>query len=362
MVLVWAAAWASAIRADPPLRLATYHSDAARPGPGLLLHAIVQGKDPQLQALAQVVALLDADVLLLHDIDLDAGGATAAALGRFLAQNGAPYAHILAPMPNAGVPSGLDLNGDGRLGRANDALGYGAFRGQGGMVLLSRLPIISEELIDFTGLLWRDLPGASLPKRSDGTAFPSAAALEVQPLSAVGAWAVPLRLPGGAGRLWVMAFHASPPVFDGPEDRNGRRNADELHLWAQALDGTLAPALPGQYFALMGVTNIDPLLGEGRRDGLQRLAQHPRLHPDAQSPHLGLPTVDWSGLGLGLRQASRIFPARSLQVRGGGVMWPAPQSPKAAIFTKASRHRPVWLDIAIPPAPQAMPPPQVVQN
>lgn len=362
MVLVWAAAWASAIRADPPLRLATYHSDAARQGPGLLLHAIVQGKDPQLQALARVVALLDADVLLLHDIDLDAGGATAAALGRFLAQNGAPYAHILAPMPNAGVPSGLDLNGDGRLGRANDALGYGAFRGQGGMVLLSRLPIISEELIDFTGLLWRDLPGASLPKRSDGTAFPSAAALEVQPLSAVGAWAVPLRLPGGAGRLWVMAFHASPPVFDGPEDRNGRRNADELHLWAQALDGTLAPALPGQYFALMGVTNIDPHLGEGRRDGLQRLAQHPRLHTDAQSPHLGLPTVDWSGLGLGLRQASRIFPARSLQLRGGGVMWPAPQSPKAAIFAKASRHRPVWLDIAIPPAPQAMPPPQVVQN
>lgn len=309
-----------------------------------------------------MVALLDADVLLLHDIDLDAGGATAAALGRFLAQNGAPYAHILALMPNAGVPSGLDLNGDGRLGRANDALGYGAFRGQGGMVLLSRLPIISEELIDFTGLLRRDLPGASLPKRSDGTAFPSAAALEVQPLSAVGAWAVPLRLPGGAGRLWVMAFHASPPVFDGPEDRNGRRNADELHLWAQALDGTLALALPGQYFALMGVTNIDPILGEGRRDGLQRLAQHPRLHPDAQSPHLGLPTVDWSGLGLGLRQASRIFPARSLQLRGGGVMWPAPQSPKAAIFAKASRHRPVWLDIAIPPAPQAMPPPQVVQN
>jgi len=43
-------------------------------------------------------------------------------------------------------------------------------------------------------------------------------------------------------------------------------------------------------------------------------------------------------------------------------MWPAPQSPKAAIFVKASRHRPVWLNIAIPPAPQAMPPPQVVQN
>lgn len=355
-------AWASSIRAEAQLRLATYHSDAARKGPGLLLHALLQGKDPQLHALAHVIAVLDADILLLHDIDLDAGGATSAALGRFLAQNGAPYPHILAPMPNAGVPSGLDLNGDGRLGRANDALGFGAFRGQGGMVLLSRLPIITEELIDFTGLLWRDLPGAQLPRLSDGTPFPSAAALDVQPLSAVGAWAVPLRLPGGAGRLWVMAFHASPPVFDGREDRNGRRNADELRLWAQVLDGTMTPALPGQYFVLMGVTNIDPVLGEGRRDGLQRLAQHPGLHPDKTSPHLGLPTVDWSGLGLGLRQASRIFPARSLPLRGGGVLWPTPPSPAADIFAKASRHRPVWLDIAMPPPPQAMPPPQVVQK
>lgn len=354
-------AWASSIRAEAQLRLATYHSDAARKGPGLLLHALLQGKDPQLHALAQVIAVLDADILLLHDIDLDAGGATSAALGRFLAQQGAPYPHILAPMPNAGVPSGLDLNGDGRLGRANDALGFGAFRGQGGMVLLSRLPIITEELIDFTGLLWRDLPGAQLPRHSDGTPFPSAAALDVQPLSAVGAWAVPLRLPGGAGRLWVMAFHASPPVFDGREDRNGRRNADELRLWAQVLDGTMTPALPGQYFVLMGVTNIDPVLGEGRRDGLQRLAQHPGLHPDKTSPHLGLPTVDWSGLGLGLRQASRIFPARSLPLRGGGVLWPTPPSPAADIFAKASRHRPVWLDIAMPP-PRAMPPPQVVQK
>ena len=191
------------------MRLATYHSDAARQGPGLLLHALLQGKDPQLNALAQVIAVLDADILLLHDIDLDAGGATSAALGRFLAQNGAPYPHILAPMPNAGVPSGLDLNGDGRLGRANDALGFGAFRGQGGMVLLSRLPIITEDLIDFTGLLWRELPGANLPTHSDGTPFPSAAALDVQPLSAVGAWAVPLRLPGGAGRRAVA--HPTKP-------------------------------------------------------------------------------------------------------------------------------------------------------
>ena len=150
------------------MRLATYHSDAARQGPGLLLHALLQGKDPQLNALAQVISVLDADILLLHDIDLDAGGATSAALGRFLAQNGAPYPHILAPMPNAGVPSGLDLNGDGRLGRANDALGFGAFRGQGGMVLLSHLPIITEDLIRLLDQIGGNLKRGKYPEENHG--------------------------------------------------------------------------------------------------------------------------------------------------------------------------------------------------
>ena len=37
--------------------------------------------------------------------------------------------------------------------------------------------------------------------------------------------------------LHLLAHHPTPPVFDGPEDRNGRRNHDEAALWTAWLDG-----------------------------------------------------------------------------------------------------------------------------
>ena len=36
----------------------------------------------------------------------------------------------------------------------------------------------------------------------------------------------------GSTTLHVLASHPTPPTFDGPEDRNGRRNHDEIRFWA----------------------------------------------------------------------------------------------------------------------------------
>ena len=33
-------------------------------------------------------------------------------------------------------------------------------------------------------------------------------------------------------KIHFLVSHPTPPVFDGPEDRNGRRNHDEIRLWA----------------------------------------------------------------------------------------------------------------------------------
>ncbi len=35
----------------------------------------------------------------------------------------------------------------------------------------------------------------------------------------------------------VLACHPTPPVFDGPEDRNGCRNHDEIRFWIDYLAG-----------------------------------------------------------------------------------------------------------------------------
>jgi hypothetical protein len=45
----------------------------SRAGPGLLLRDIVGGDDPQVLATLEMIAAADADVLLLLDMDFDAG-------------------------------------------------------------------------------------------------------------------------------------------------------------------------------------------------------------------------------------------------------------------------------------------------
>ena len=58
-------------------------------------------------AIAVIVAL-DADVLLLTGVDFDTRLVTLNALAAKLAEAGAPYPHLFALPPNAGLPTGDD--------------------------------------------------------------------------------------------------------------------------------------------------------------------------------------------------------------------------------------------------------------
>ncbi|MBC7736155.1 MAG: endonuclease/exonuclease/phosphatase family protein, partial [Candidatus Saccharibacteria bacterium] len=135
------------------LRIATYNPELTRAGPGLLLQAIRRRHDPQVQAVVAVLARLDADVLLLTGIDYDYGQEAVAALAEALGEAGVDYPHVLALRPNTGMQTGLDLDGNGVLGEARDAQGYGRFSGSGGMAILSRRPFGAVR--NFSGLLWR---------------------------------------------------------------------------------------------------------------------------------------------------------------------------------------------------------------
>ena len=117
----------------PNLRIATYNIDFWAKGPGLALQSLQRGDNPAQLAAVQVIAKLDADVLLLTGIDYDLHGETLAALEKLLAAAGAPYPYRLALRPNTGVATGLDLNGNGVLGEPRDAQGYGRWAGEGGM-------------------------------------------------------------------------------------------------------------------------------------------------------------------------------------------------------------------------------------
>lgn len=337
------------------IRIASFNAGLGRDGPGLMLRDITSGKDDQVAAVVQVIAQTSPDILALQSLDWDHDGIGLAALALALKDAGADYPYSFSARPNSGLATDLDLDGDGRRGGPDDAQGYGNFSGQKGMAVLSRYPIRTDEIRDLSSLLWRDLPGATLPTHADGSPFPSAAAQAIQRLSYTAHWVIPIDLPGPRD-LTLLSFYASPPVFGGPEKRNERRNHDEIMLWLALLDGTLGPV--PENIVLAGGANLDPFDSDGQRSAIRRLLDDPRLQdPEpastgaalaADQGHRGpnaLDTVDWPKVGR--LRVDYVLPASDWQVVDAGVVWPAPDEPGHDTALTASRHRLVWVDLAL---------------
>lgn len=361
----------------PPVRVATFNTSLVRDASGGLRRDLEGGTDPQAQAVAAILQRVRPDVVLLLEVDRDPD-ALAVLQRQYLAvpQLGGgealDYPHHFVPPTNTGQPSGLDLDGDGRSDGPGDALGFGSFAGQYGMVVLSRHPIDVDAVRCFGELRWRDVAGATLP---DDPSTPAPAdwyspqALDVLPLSSKNHCVVPVRVEGGRP-LHLLASHPVPPVFDGPEDRNGLRNHDEIRLWAQLLDG--APGLPrllepDARFVIAGDLNADPLDGDSTGDPIGRwLLAHPRvaaepvpsseggfaaaqLQDGVNPTHRGAAahdTADFpdSGGGPGNLRTDYVLPSQTLQVLETGVFWPLPGEPGAELVS-CSDHRLVWIDV-----------------
>lgn len=316
------------------MRIATFAAPLNRDGPGLLLRDLIGQDDPQLAVIAAVIARADPDVLLLTDFDYDLDGL---ALAAFADLFGGIFPYRFAARPNTGWPSGLDLDRNGRSGEPRDAQGYGRFSGDGGMAVLSRFPI--GDVRDLSGLLWRDLPGAVLPV-AGGAPFLTDEVLAAQRLSTTGHWIVPIGGPDGP--LHLLAYSATPPVFDGPEDRNGLRNRDELRLWEHVLDGGYGPPPAG--FVVAGNANLDPVRGGGDSAAMAAFL----ARPDVQDPLPGQDTADWPEVdGPGNLRVSYVLPSIEWRVVDAGVIWPAPDDPLlGGDGLAAGPHHLVWVDIA----------------
>lgn len=355
---LWLAFWLCAIQANAAdtIRIATFNAELQRDGPGLLLRDISRGKDKQIAAVVEVIRRTHPDILALQGFDWDHENRALNAFVEVLERAGVSYQHVFALKPNSGVASGLDLNVNGRLGEAADAIGYGLFTGHGGLAVLSRFPIWADRVASFTNLKWRDLPGHIMPTAPDGAPFPSQAAQDVLSLSSSAHWAIPIQLLDGT-ELTLLTWKGAPPVFDGPEDMNGRRNHDETRLWSLFLSGELGSA-PARPFVLAGSATMDPNDSDGRPDALRVLLTDPALQdPEprssggADAPAQGhvtdsaLDTVDWPAPGPGRLRVDYVLPSADLMVEGKGVFWPLSGQPGYDAALSASRHRLVWVDI-----------------
>ncbi len=324
---------AAPLAAQEPVRVATFNVGLGRDGPGLLLKDILE-QDPDILALAEIIATVSPDILLLTGFDNDY---QTRALAGFNALAGLGYPYVFAPLGNAGLDSGLDINGNGRLRDWNDAWGFGRFEGSKGMALLSRFPIQSSRR--FEHLLWQSF--GPEPRTANDTAF--FAQWPRLRLASHSLWDVEITLP--TGPLHILAAHPTPPVFDGEEDANGLRNQAEIMFLNRYLSGEaftddsgLTAPLSSAPILLLADLNADPARGDSLKQALRQLLAHPRLQPmPAQN------TVAWERTGR--MQVDYVLPDAALTMLGFGVFWP---ENTALIDTAQSRHRLVWADIQLP--------------
>jgi endonuclease/exonuclease/phosphatase family metal-dependent hydrolase len=360
------------------IRVATFNVSLHFPEAGELTRSLAGGDYAPAHKIAAVIQTVRPDILLLNEFDYEASGEGVGVfkqqylgVGQFgLSPIDYPYGFV-APV-NTGVSSGVDLNGDGRVAAPADAHGFGLFPGQYGMLVLSRYPIDTDNVRTFQKFLWRDLKEPNWPRDPETDEhFYSEAAREVLRLSSKSHWDVPIQAPGGVVHL--LASHPTPPVFDGPENRNGLRNFDEIRFWSEYLSaadyliddqGRSGGLAPGAHFVIAGDLNADPLDGDSVPGAVDQLLQHPRVsaaHPptsegavrdaDEQggvnSKHQSdsaADTADFGDAHSGNLRADYVLPSVTLTVDDCGVFWPAPGQP-GRDWLDASDHRMAWIDL-----------------
>ncbi|WP_306478487.1 endonuclease/exonuclease/phosphatase family protein [Methyloversatilis sp.] len=410
-------------------------SDLANPGATGVTTAVAN-RIQQARNVAEIAQRVQADVLLVNEFDFDLNGTPTASsvpmgLGyssegaRLFQQNflsvgqgnavrgltsGIDYAFRYTPNTNTGLASGFDLNNNGAVAGGDDAFGFGNFGGQFGFTIYSKYEIVSVR--SFQTFLWKDMPGNLLtsdPTANKLTDFYSPAEVDALRLSSKNHVDVTVRINGQD--VHFLTAHPTPPTFDGAEDRNGKRNHDEIRFWADYIagagyiyddQGNTGGLAAGAKFVIAGDYNADPLDGDsfkGTVAGTQYnaigqlldnplvntsvtpsapggvdAATHPSNNGSANQSHIGDPaqdTADFSDSAPGNLRVDYVLPSANLQIEGAGIFWPADPDRSAPNTTgdeydlvgnfrdqnlyanyPSSDHKAVWVDVTVVPEPE----------
>lgn len=343
----------------------------ATDGAGALRRALKENH-PQIRNIAEIIQRTRPDVLILNEFDYLPN---AAGIDRFqenflgAGQNGAEpihYPYVYTAPVNTGVPSGFDLDNDGTTTGPADAWGYGFYPGQYGMVVLSQQPILTEQVRTFQQFKWKDMPQALQPlKPNSDIPFFVAEAWQQMPLSSKSHWDIPVQV--GDRALHLLVSHPTPPVFDGPENRNGRRNHDEIKFWADYVvreradyiyddQGTPGGLKPHQRFVIAGDLNAS-LEGDNIPGTIDQLLAHPLVQGDIQPSSAGAaahspdnPVAKYHTAAWRNRVDYVLPSVFGIEVLDSGVFWPPATDPLHRLVEgrkSGSDHRLVWLDIAL---------------
>ncbi|WP_394222050.1 endonuclease/exonuclease/phosphatase family protein [Alteromonas gracilis] len=357
-----------------------YKALGFKPSEDVLQHVLADGNHQQVKNIAEIIQRVNPDVLLLNEFDYvaDKSKGIDAFVKNYLnvSQQGLtpvdyPYSFV-APV-NTGEPTEFDLDNNGKAeGVGGDAYGYGLYPGQYGMALLSKFPIDVENIRTFQQFKWHHMPHPQIPiipnnsgSTEQGTPWYSVDEWAALRLSSKSHWDVPVKV--GEKTVHILAMHPTPPNFDGEEDRNGKRNFDEIRLMADYLSpekggyiyddrGEKASLTNDTRFVLVGDFNAADIGDKYREGVIEQLTEHELVNNtviptsaggagSSSAKYSNRFTAYWGA------RADYVLPSQyGFDVKSAGVFWPAKTSRLYRLVKSreaSSDHRLVWVSLSL---------------
>lgn len=328
----------------------------------------------QIKNIAEIIQTTNPDIILLNEFDRndDSHKDLKRFIESYLAkgqnnQQGVDYPYFYQGPVNTGVKSQVDLNGNGKSDDIPaDTHGFGHFPGHFAMALLSKFPIDEQGIRTFQHFKWKDMPGALAPVNPEtNTAYYSKQAWNELRLSSKSHWDIPVKV--GDQTIHVLASHPTPPVFDGPEDRNGRRNHDEIRFWLDYIGeadnsyiyddkGNRGGLATNSRFAILGDQNASAVEGDAINEGISALLSSDKVQDpmpkslgakanSIDNPNSAYHTAYWR------MRADYVLPSSAgWQIKDAGVFWPLETEESFRLIKDrqaSSDHRLVWVDLKL---------------
>ncbi len=391
----------------PSIRFAQFNASLNRRAEGQLINDLANPDaatpgTAQARTVAEIIQRNNPDVVQVEEFDYfsaDPAEAVKLFVQNYLnvGQGAEPvdYPYFYIAPSNTGIPSGFDLDNNGTIASSpdqpsygNDSFGFGNYPGQFGMLLLSKYPIDISNVRTFQTFLWQDMPGSLLPTIQLPGASEPWYSLEEQAvlrLSSKSHWDVPIQIDGKT--IHALVSHPTPPTFDGAEDRNGKRNHDEIRFWSDYVtpgkggyiyddQGRTGQLAADASFVIIGDQNADPKDGDSYQNAILQLLENPltntsmtpssaggldaaarqgRLNAE-QTGNPAFDTADFNDNAPGNLRTDYVLPSRDLKITDAQVFWPTSDDPLfrlAGDFNPsvppegfpASDHRLVWVDV-----------------
>ena len=338
----------------------------------------LQANHPQIRNIAEIIQRINPDIILLNEFDRIDNNANNIRdfINNYLGVSQHNQQKINYPYFYQGkVNTGVKINSKSNRDKTNkilpvDAHGFGYFVGHYGMALLSKYPIETNILRTFQKFKWHDMPNALKPI-TPNTKQPwyTDDIWQALRLSSKSHWDIPINVNGEI--VHILASHPTPPVFDGPENRNGNRNHDEIRFWFDYINSKQGDYIydddhkkgamkTNQRFVIVGDQNASTVEGDAimtkTSQGIIALLNSDKIQDPlptsagGKNHSIGNKYSLYHTASWGMR-ADYVLPSTyGFTIKNSGVFWPQQHENTYRLIKNrqaSSDHRLVWVDLEL---------------